>query len=439
MWALNAALAAGAYALYHHVAPFSAPDVDLRLPWWALAIGFALTEVAVVHVHFRRSAHTLTLAELPLVLGLLFAAPGDFMHRLDGGRRPRARAQPQPAEHPPRLQPRAAGFHRGDRGRALPRRLRTGRRRSARSCGRRPSPRRCSRPSSPPRSSAPRCGSPATASSRARSARWSAMAGSMATVNASLGLAAGAVIATDPRAGVLLLSPAAAVFLAYRAYTSERRQHANLEFLHEASRTLSHAPDTVAGLAGLLAMALETFRGELAEVCLFPVTDDVAGRRIAVGAADRLEVMQPLDDRVATRARRADRARSERPADHAGGGRRRARGPPASPRRARARCSRRCRASAGSIGAMLLANRLGTGAGSFARADLKLFQTLSPSRPAPTLGQDQPDEQGRRAARAAGRARAPGLPRPAHRARQPPAVHEPRRTSCSSAAPATRP
>ena len=33
----------------------------------------------MVHVHFRRSSHTLALGELPLVVGLLFCAPGEVM------------------------------------------------------------------------------------------------------------------------------------------------------------------------------------------------------------------------------------------------------------------------------------------------------------------------------------------------------------------------
>ena len=49
------------------------------IPWWALALAFAVTEIAVVHVHFRRSSHALTLGELPLVVGLLFCAPGEVM------------------------------------------------------------------------------------------------------------------------------------------------------------------------------------------------------------------------------------------------------------------------------------------------------------------------------------------------------------------------
>ncbi len=92
-----------------------------------------------------------------------------------------------------------------------------------------------------------------------------AMATSVAAINTSLGLAAGTVVETDARAVILLIAPALAVFLAYRAHVAERRQTVNLEFLHEAGRTLPTAADYVAGLAGLLALSLEHFRGEIAE------------------------------------------------------------------------------------------------------------------------------------------------------------------------------
>ena len=386
MWALNAALAAGAFALYHHVGAFSAPLAGLRLPWWALALGFALTEVAVVHVHFRRSAHTLTLAELPLVLGLLFAAPGDVVIGWIAGaglvlvlnrKLPRLRLIFNLGQLGVTAGVAVALFH------AV---------------------------SGPVADNGPQVWAAAVASvllasvisiSLVSAAMWLsgdsirprnlaemvAMSTSVAAINATLGLAASTVIATDPRAAVLLLGPAVAVFVAYRAYTSERRQHTNIEFLHEASRTLSNAPDTVAGLAGVLAMALEAFRGELAEVSLFPATDDVAGRRIAVGTADRLEVMQPLDDRVASEL--ADLIAHDPTArlitpDGVGGAL-------AGHLKQLGVCEAMLAPLPGErrvIGAVLLANRLGTGAGGFARADLKLFQTLSQQTGA-ELGQDQ--------------------------------------------------
>jgi diguanylate cyclase (GGDEF)-like protein len=45
------------------------------LPWWALALGFAATEASVFHLQVRREARTVSISELPLVLGLFLASP----------------------------------------------------------------------------------------------------------------------------------------------------------------------------------------------------------------------------------------------------------------------------------------------------------------------------------------------------------------------------
>src|SRR6478735_10234708 len=71
-----ALLAAGAWALFTHGdAAHAAP----HLPWWAVALGFAGAEVCVVHVRFRRSAHSFSLADLPFVFGLVFASGDAFV------------------------------------------------------------------------------------------------------------------------------------------------------------------------------------------------------------------------------------------------------------------------------------------------------------------------------------------------------------------------
>jgi len=73
-------MASAALALYVLVvADLDAPDGDLRVPWWALAIAFAAAEVFVVHVTFRHSALSLSLAELPLIAGLFLAEPSGLM------------------------------------------------------------------------------------------------------------------------------------------------------------------------------------------------------------------------------------------------------------------------------------------------------------------------------------------------------------------------
>jgi signal transduction histidine kinase len=48
------------------------PDV----PWWLLAAGFAVAEVFVMHLRIARHAHSFSLSEIPLVLGLAFVSPG---------------------------------------------------------------------------------------------------------------------------------------------------------------------------------------------------------------------------------------------------------------------------------------------------------------------------------------------------------------------------
>jgi len=51
----------------------------VAMPWWLLAPGFVVTEWFVLHIQVRREAHTVSLSELPLVLGLFFAAPTELL------------------------------------------------------------------------------------------------------------------------------------------------------------------------------------------------------------------------------------------------------------------------------------------------------------------------------------------------------------------------
>src|ERR1700682_6495163 len=76
VWLLNPGLAAIGLVLYFvGVRHLGSPNAPFEMPWWALAVGFCLAEIFVVHVEFRRDAHSVSLSEIPLVLGLFFAAP----------------------------------------------------------------------------------------------------------------------------------------------------------------------------------------------------------------------------------------------------------------------------------------------------------------------------------------------------------------------------
>ena len=111
--ALIAATAVAAFALWHGVVRDLLPyEAGVRIPWWALAAGFACTELFVVHAHVRGSAHSLSLSELPLVLGLLLAEPSDLAIAMVVGPAVVLLVHARARAHPPDLQPRAVRAHR---------------------------------------------------------------------------------------------------------------------------------------------------------------------------------------------------------------------------------------------------------------------------------------------------------------------------------------
>ena len=67
IWLLVALIAGTTVALYFTIVRDLPAYTDgFHIPWWALAVGFAATEIFVIHAHIRGSAHTLSLSELPL-------------------------------------------------------------------------------------------------------------------------------------------------------------------------------------------------------------------------------------------------------------------------------------------------------------------------------------------------------------------------------------
>ncbi len=71
IWLVTGA-AWGSVVAFDHPARALATPV---LPWWAIAGMAFLTEAYVVHIHFRRQAHTLSLNEIVVVLGLFNGTP----------------------------------------------------------------------------------------------------------------------------------------------------------------------------------------------------------------------------------------------------------------------------------------------------------------------------------------------------------------------------
>src|SRR5690349_4842868 len=79
VWAYVLALSGVAVVAWALVSHNAVPHGEPHLPWWAVALGFAAAELCVVHVRFRRSAHSFSLADLPFVFGLVFATGDDFV------------------------------------------------------------------------------------------------------------------------------------------------------------------------------------------------------------------------------------------------------------------------------------------------------------------------------------------------------------------------
>ena len=263
----GAGLMAVALALFFAFMHGAEPLQEPHLPWWAIAAGWTVAEACVVHLQFKRSAHSFSLADVPFVFGLVFAG-GDafFVGALLGAgtayalrRLPLIKltfnlAQLALAVAVAFVILRAIA---GDADAAEPRTwvglyvatLATG-----------------------ALSIACIAGAIALAEgdmTRSTLRQMFAMDGVVTAANSSIAIAAAVLIATDPSAVVVLLVPAAIVFGVYRAYVSERQRHEKLEFLYEANRALTRSPEVAEAIEGVLARSLEAFRSEIAEVVLF--------------------------------------------------------------------------------------------------------------------------------------------------------------------------
>ena len=80
IWALNGLVALAALTLYAAVVanlPLSPPG--RAVPWIFFASLFCVAEAWRVYVHFRRNAHSFSLSEFPLVIGMYFASPATLV------------------------------------------------------------------------------------------------------------------------------------------------------------------------------------------------------------------------------------------------------------------------------------------------------------------------------------------------------------------------
>jgi diguanylate cyclase (GGDEF)-like protein len=294
MWILNGALGATAVIVALAVALRLEPTpTPIAVPWWAVAIMFFLADACMVHVHSRREAHSFTLGEVALVVGLFLASPATFvLARFLGGAVALAFVRRQ---RPVKLAFNAALWVvEASIAAVIFHSLVT--------------------PESVLRTLGFLTTYLATAGATVVGATLVFLAISLseealqvrkllrslglgvvvAITNTSLGLVGVIILWRDPALTWLLLVPMAVLFLAYRAYVAERKKHQSLEFLYETARVLHGSAELGSAMLALLGQARKVFRADVAEITLLP-SNGHTGLRTTLGPGDAVEVLQPVD------------------------------------------------------------------------------------------------------------------------------------------------
>ncbi len=294
VWALTVVLSAVALALaiveQRGGTPFPAP---IPIPWWALAGLFFLTEAKVVHLHIGRSAHSFSMSEIPLVYGIFFFAPAEFIvARLLGAGLALVISRRQRSVK--------LGFNLAQF--LLCSVVAVGIVQLLASVG------GAFGPHDWPTaflatSTENMVGVFAVTAAislaegtlqHARIPRMLLMGAVVSLTNTSLALLVITVLFVEPAAALLFAVPIVAVFVAYRAYVSERQQHEGLEMLYESTRILQRSPEIDRALVALLDHARKMFRADVAEVSLLPQVEGQEVLRTSVGPREAIEMMKPI-------------------------------------------------------------------------------------------------------------------------------------------------
>ena len=293
VWLLDAVLVAGALLLFSEVSRLPAMTHQIRLSAWILTLLFALAEVFVIHVRFRRNTHTFSLNEIPLVLGLFFSSPGELLFAAVLG----------PAG--------ALLVHR----RQAPMKLVFNLSQLALTTGSAAVVFQALRPDDVRSPLAWVAAFAAVSFASLISVALTTLAIRLAEGSADLAkrlevlavglgsavsttclaLIAVRLAAADPRAMLLLGTPLAALFVAYRAYLGDRQRHEEIGHLYEVSRTFQEAADVDDSIRALLRQATDMFRAERAEVILLSPEEGGTPLRSVLGGPEAIELMQPID------------------------------------------------------------------------------------------------------------------------------------------------
>jgi diguanylate cyclase (GGDEF)-like protein len=368
IWAFIALLGLTALAIYLVVlAHVTAARQPVDVPWPVLSLAFFLAELKVVDVHFRREKHSFSLSEFPAVLGLFLLSPHDyFLAMLIGSgsallysRQARLKFAFNLSNFAISAAVTLTVFH------------------------------LLASPTGAPDVrdwvAAFAATSMATVVSAVTIATAISLSGGapqfqklpemiqfgmlVAVANTSLALLAVSILWLDSRLLWLLVVPLGTVFLAYRAYVSEREKGERLEFLYQSGRILQHSPELDSAIVALLEHARNMYRAERAEILLYPRSAD--GDALLTTTAEdtpattMIPVMIALDDPIQRRVQTEAHAFFHVPSLLENG-----------ETRIRQAMIAPLRGEAGTIGSIMIGNRLTHGT-SFTEDDLRLLETLA--------------------------------------------------------------
>jgi signal transduction histidine kinase len=273
-----------------------------EIPWWGLAALFYLAERAVLHLRFRNDAHSFSMSEIPLVIGLYFASPlalvvgqvvGNALVLSLHRRQPLVKLAFNVTQFAVQTSMAVLVF------------------RGVTSLGDALGPVGWAAALAAALAALLVAESLINVAIRLSGGRLSSGEAlqlfglsTLATgMNVILALIAVILIDYRPDTAWLALAPPAVVFLAYRAYVSQREERSRLQAIYEATTDLHASPQIDAALTTAATRAREMLDAEYAEILLFPTGSEHVAYRTTVGNGD-VQVMQQAPPQAAASMRR---------------------------------------------------------------------------------------------------------------------------------------
>jgi diguanylate cyclase (GGDEF)-like protein len=364
--AFSIGLAVAGVAVLIRVSPgLALYDAPLAIPWPLFAVAYYLAEVKVIDVHFRRETHSFSLSEVPAVVGLFFVDPRMYVLAMILGATAALVTVRQPA---PKVLFNLSYLLFGSA-------LSLGLFHAIASVVSVPGPidwlAAFAATLTMSTVGAVSIATVITLSGGApqfqRLPQMLQVGGLFAVTNTSLALLAVAVLWFDAPAIWLVGVPVGTMFLAYRAYLSERQKHESLELLYESSRIFQRSLELDSAIVSLLEHARLMFRSDHAEVILYGT--DSAPLRTSSRPGEQSEIMVPAPERADLLERLAA---DPTPFVYSPG----SDVPQEGDRLFRFAMVSPLRGESGLLGAMLVADRVGDNE-EFGRDELRLLETVA--------------------------------------------------------------